>query len=189
MTYLTDRGAARAAAGEDVTGQRERLTSGRLMPFPLSSIVVRRALLRSMNGFDERLARVAQVEDLDLVARLARVTRIETVTTPLGYYRVHEGAASFRTFGAMRQGTRFVRARLAAADSGRELCWEEWTQTARDSFTARRTDRANYLYRSAGLRIVSGRRVRGSVDLVTAAALSPRYVVSRLMRQRSAARP
>jgi hypothetical protein len=141
-----------------------------------------------VGGFDERLAHVAQVEDLDLVARLSRCAQVRTVTKPLGYYRLHPNAASFRTFGAMRRGARFVRARIAAADAGDDLSWEAWVHEARDSWTARRTDRANFLYRSAGFHIVSGKRIRGYVDLVSAAALSPSYVFPRLTRQRNAAK-
>jgi len=188
MTYLTDKGPANAASGELVDGQQARIVAGRLMPFPLSSIVVRTDLLRSLGGFDESLARVAQVEDLDLVARIARISAVGTVGTPLGYYRVHAGAASFRTFGAMRRGSRFVRARIVAAERGDTLSWDEWCQTATDTPGARRADKANFLYRSAGFQIVSGRRARGLVDLLCAAVLAPRYVVGRIVRQRRAAR-
>jgi hypothetical protein len=158
------------------------------MPFPLSSVVARAELLRREGGFDEGLASVAQVEDLDLLARLCRCTRVRTITTPLGYYRLHPNAASFRTFGAMRRGARFVRARLAAADAGDELSWEDWADEASERWSARRTDRANFLYRSAGFDIVSGRRMRGYMRLLTAAALSPSYVFARLIRQRGAAK-
>jgi len=188
MTYLTERGPADAASGEIVEDQQERIVAGRLMPFPLSSSIARTELIRSLGGFDESLARVAQVEDLDLIARAASVATVETVGTPLGYYRVHPGAASFRTFDAMRQGARFVRDRIAAAENGVTLSWEDWRLTASESPRARRDDRANFLYRSAGYRIVSGRWARGLLDLACAAALAPHYVLPRLLRQRRAAR-
>ncbi|MGH2885889.1 MAG: glycosyltransferase family 2 protein, partial [Solirubrobacteraceae bacterium] len=106
MTYLGERGPTRAIAGQEVDDQRERIVAARLMPFPLSSVIARTELVRSLGGFDAGLARVAQVDDLDLVSRIARVAQVMTVTRPLGYYRVHSGAASFRTFYDMRRGTR-----------------------------------------------------------------------------------
>lgn len=183
MTYFGDRGPTRAIAGEKADDQRERIAAARLMPFPLSSVIVRTALLRNVGGFDAGLARVAQVEDLDMVSRIARVSRIMTVTRPLGYYRVHSGAASFRTFDDMRRGTRFLQARIAAQEAGTTLTWEQWLPRSSESRAVRRKDRANFLYRSAGFQIVSGHRVRGLAHLAAAATLAPNYVFPRLRRQ------
>jgi glycosyltransferase involved in cell wall biosynthesis len=183
MTYFGDHGPTRAIAGEKADDQRERIVAARLMPFPLSSVIARTALVRSLGGFDAGLARVAQVEDLDMLSRIARVSRIVTVTRPLGYYRVHSGAASFRTFHDMRRGDRFLQARVAAQEAGETLTWEQWLPMRTESRVARRKDRANFLYRSAGFQIVSGHRVRGLTYLLAAAALAPRYVFPRLKRQ------
>jgi glycosyltransferase involved in cell wall biosynthesis len=183
MTYFSDRGPTRAIAGEKADDQRERIVAARLMPFPLSSMIARTALVRSLGGFDAGLARVAQVEDLDMVSRIARVSRVVTVTRPLGYYRVHSGAASFRTFDDMRRGTRFLQARVAAQEAGKTLTWEQWSPMSSESRAVRRKDRANFLYRSAGFQIVSGHRVRGLTYLLAASALAPKYVFPRLRRQ------
>jgi glycosyltransferase involved in cell wall biosynthesis len=183
MTYLGERGATRAVAGEKAEDQRERIAAARLMPFPLSSVIARTVLVRSLGGFDAGLARVAQVEDLDLVSRIAQVCRVVTLTRPLGYYRVHSGAASFRTFYDMRRGTRFLQARVAAQKAGETLTWEQWSSMSSESPAVRRKDRAKFLYRAAGFRIVSGHRARGFTYLLAAAALAPKYVFPRLRRQ------
>jgi glycosyltransferase involved in cell wall biosynthesis len=183
MRYLSDRGATRAVAGEDTTGQADRLAAGKLMPFPLSSMVARRTLLGELDGFDVDLANVAQVEDLDLISRAAKITEILTIMEPLGYYRVHGSAASFRTFRSIRHGTRFVKARIKARDAGSSLTWQEWLADSNLSLNSRREDKSNYLYRLAGFHIASGRPLRGVPQLVAAAALAPEYVLPRLRRQ------
>ncbi len=183
MTYLSDRGPTRATSGQRCDEQLERIAEARLMPFPLSSMVARAHLVQRLGGFDATLAEVGQVEDLDLLSRIARQARIVTVPRPLGYYRVHGGAASFRTFYQMRRGTRFLQDRVEATAAGEELTWEEWSSTMRESWNQRRRDRARFLYRTAGFQIVSGRRSRGMGNLVFASALAPGYVVPRLRRQ------
>lgn len=186
MNYLGDRGPTRATAGERADDQLDRIAAAKLMPFPLSSIVARRVLIEQVGGFDEGLARIGQVEDLDLVSRIARLARIVTVQQVLGYYRVHGQAASFKTFHAMRRGTRFLRDRILAEESGHTLTWDEWCVSATDRRSAIRGDRANYLYRSAGFDLVSGHWLRGFARLVHAGVLNPAYVLSRLRRQLNA---
>lgn len=184
MTYMTDHGPVRATAGEKADHQRERVAAARLMPFPPSAMVVRAALVRSVGGFDEELARVVgPVDDLDMISRLARVSDVVTVARPLGYYRLHRNASSFVNFQKVQRGTRFLQARRAAERAGGVLTWEQWSSATRDGWSVRRRDRANLLYRSAGFELVAGGRARGAVLLVAAAALAPGYVGGRLRRQ------
>jgi glycosyltransferase involved in cell wall biosynthesis len=183
MTYLGDRGPTRAVSGQRIDGQQDRIASARLMPFPLSSMIVRAAVVRDLGGFDAGLAGVAQVEDMDLLARIAAGHRVASVTRPLGYYRVHSGAASFRTFYGMRRGTRFLQDRIEAARHGENMSWEEWSRRTIESRSTRRKDRARFLYRSAGFQIAAGQRSRGLGNLLLASALCPAYVAPRLRRQ------
>ncbi len=183
MTYLSDRGPTRATSGQRSESQLDKIAEARLMPFPLSSMVARRQLVSELGGFDVSLAKVGQVEDLDLISRAARCSRIVTVPRPLGYYRVHSGAASFRTFYQMRRGTRFLQDRVEAASAGADLTWEQWSATRHESWNQRRKDRARFLYRTAGFQLMSGLKSRGLRNLLFASALAPGYVVPRLRRQ------
>ncbi|MBE3076576.1 MAG: glycosyltransferase, partial [Actinobacteria bacterium] len=186
MTYLGPKGPTGAICGEIADNQQERIAGARLMPFPPSAMIARAGLLRDIGGFDVDLFRtVAPIDDLHLLARVARTHRILTVPRPLVYYRIHADALSFSRFYDIQRGTRYLQARADVGTTGRDLTWQEWSDTARDTRSVRRNERAKFLYRTAGLRIVSGKRVRGVITLAGAAALAPKYVIPRLRRQLS----
>jgi len=188
MVYLGSSGPLPAAAGEVADDQQERIAAGLLMPFPPSSLLMPTALVRELGGFDEKLSlSVAPVDDLDLLARVAQRQRVVTVPRTLGWYRIHESAASFGRFHDMSRATRFVVARLAARRAGGDLEWDDWEDPAPPGWQHRRSERAHWLYRRAGLRVASGQRLAGAATAAAAAALSPGYVVPRLLRQRRAA--
>lgn len=181
MTYIGPSGQAIGISGEIADHQQERIAALRLMPFAPSSMVVRSSVLREFGGFDEELAQhVAPVDDFDFVSRVAQRYRIVTVPRSLGYYRIHSEAGSFASFHAMRRAAYYLRARR----DDPALTWDRWEATVRDGLSTRRRDRARYLYRLAGLRIASGRTVRGLAPLAGAVALAPRYSIRRLRRQR-----
>lgn len=180
MTYLGAKGPMRATAGEMADGQRDRIARAKLMPFPPSSMIIRRSVFDAVGGFDEELVRrVGPIDDLDLLSRVARGYEIKTVPEPLGYYRVHSGAGTFARFSDMQRGTRFLQARII--DPSVE--WESWVARDSTSFRQRRKQRSRFLYRTAGMYMGSGNRLRGAGALLAAGLLDPAYTVPRLRRQ------
>lgn len=186
MTYVGSTGRELGTSGEIADAQQERIAAARLMPFAPSSMIARADVLRELGGFDADLVRtVAPIDDLDLVARVARTHRVVTVPERLGFYRVHADAGTFHKFYEMQRGTRFLQARIASRQAGGDLSWANWSATTVDGRDRRRQEKARFLYRRAGFRIASDQRLRGLVDLAQAGALSPSYTIPRLRRQLS----
>lgn len=159
------------------------IAAGRFMPFPPSSMIIRAEILRALGGFDEELYRVAPVDDLDLVARVAATHLVLTLPESLGSYRVHESAETFTKFYQMQDATRFVQARIGSRKTGEDLDWDQWKTSARSTKFSRKHDLANYLYRRGGLRIANGDWLRGVGSVGFATLLDPRYTLPRFGRQ------
>ncbi|WP_053226676.1 glycosyltransferase family 2 protein [Solirubrobacter soli] len=71
------------------------IQQARVMPFPLSSSLARGDAVRAIAGFDERLDQEpGQVEDLDFIARLARLGDIRWLPMSVGGYRVHPNSST-----------------------------------------------------------------------------------------------
>lgn len=180
MSYVGPSGKRLGIAGEIADHQQDRIATARLMPFAPSSMVIRTRVLRELGGFDEALAQqIAPVDDFDLVSRIARQHKVVTAPTVLGYYRIHADAGSFARFYAMKRASRYLRARLVEPG----LAWEDWDTSAHDGFRVRRLERGRFLYRLAGLRIVSGQTAYGAATLGAAVMLAPSYSIRRLRRQ------
>lgn len=183
MRYVSSSGAVLGRAGLPIDdGARGRIARGELFPFPMSSLVVRGAAFEAVGGFDEQLGRVGS-EDLDLLARLARVGRVACVPEALGAYRVHPGSAMARHRRRINQAARFVRARLAAADAGRALTWDEFAATYRPGWRDRWSDLVEVLYRSAAVGYAERRLARACAYGALALATGPRYTLGRLRDQ------
>lgn len=159
-----------------------------LNPFPISSLVVRRAALDDVGLFDEELQVhvPGMVEDLDLLARLAAAGPLGCVEEPLGGYRLHPGSGSARFFRSQREGTRYLAARTAARERGDALSYPEYERARRPSLRDWRQDMAAYAYRTAGLRFAGGDRLRAAGWALPAAALDPGRTFRRLRLQRGA---
>lgn len=179
MTYIGPRGPLRAHAGEITDHQQERIKDARLMPFPPSSMIVRREALEQAGPFDAELVRnTGPIDDLDMVAKVARLGRVVTYPEPLGYYRVHGSAASFTKFFEMQRGTRFLQERFQ-----RPVTWEEWVAGNPATPNEARIDKAKFYYRRAGFAYAGGRWVSAVLSGAAAFALAPKYVVKRGRRQ------
>ena len=72
-----------------------------LMPAGSSNVLVESALLKDLDGFDDRLRHVG---DWDLWLRLARHGMPHCVSLPLVAYRAHQGQASLDTSGMYEEG-------------------------------------------------------------------------------------
>lgn len=157
-----------------------------LMPFPISSMVVRRQVLDRVGLFDEHLSAVVpgMVEDLDLLARIAAAGEVGSVEEVLGGYRMHSGSGSARFFRSQRRGGRYLAARYAAAAKGQHLTYEEFEAGQRWSFGQWRADTAAYCYRSAGINFADGSTLRAVCWGVPAFILSPHRTLRRLALQR-----
>lgn len=186
MRYESAAGRVLGVSGQTLgRGDRDRIRAGRLMPFPLSSVLFRREPLVRLGGFDEGLdagCRV-QAEDLELVARLAALGEVDCIPTVLGAYRVHGDSVSARQFEAQRTATRFVRARLAARARSHDLTWEEFQRWYRPTLSQRFGDKVQALYRKAGARAGEGRWGAAICCASLALVLNPPYTIGRILRQ------
>lgn len=181
MRYESLDGKALGTAGHVIgVDDQESIAGGRLMPFTLSSTLFRKFAVDALGGFDESLEVAA---DLDLMARLVALGPISCVPEVLGAYRVHDGSISARRFELQRLTTRFIRARLAAAERGESLGWDRFQSSYRPTFRQRYGDRVQAWYRAAG-RGVATRRWLDALRFGSLALLAgPRYTLSRLRRQ------
>lgn len=162
----------------------ERVRRAQLMPFPLSSVVVRRWVLSAVGGFDEGPA-LATVEDLDFVARACRVTKAACVTQILGMYRLTAGSLSARHFRSQRLGTRYVQERLKVEDDGRELDWETFRASCGLSWCQRWQDFVRGTYRRAGVYAAEGKWLSAIALGAVALVLGPRYTLRRFYTQQA----
>lgn len=187
MRYESGQGKVLGVAGQNVgPPDQELIRSGRLMPFPLSSILCRRAALEKVGGFDESLDRSVpgQVEDLDLLARVAAEGTIAGVPERLGTYVIHGESASARNIESQRLGTRYVRQRLLARAQGEDLTWEDFEATYRPTWVQRYGDMVQASYRRTGELAAENRRAKALVRGTITVVLGPRYTLRRFMMQR-----
>ena len=91
MFYLNYNSDFFGVCGEDVAFRQEDIACGKLMPFPLSSIIVRSDILNAVGLFDEDFL---SAEDHELLSRIANRTEIRTIMQKLGGYRIHSQSLS-----------------------------------------------------------------------------------------------
>lgn len=186
MVYESFDGRNLGTAGQVVSeADRAVIAAGRLMPFPLSSALMRTDAVRRLGGFDETFdaGERIQAEDLELMTRLVGEGQIVTVPEVLGAYRLHSASASASDHSAQRTATRFVRARIASRRAGRDLEWDSFLRGYRPTLRQRYGDLVQTLYRGAGLHVAEGRWVRATGLLGVAGLLAPGYTIRRLRRQ------
>jgi glycosyltransferase involved in cell wall biosynthesis len=189
LAYHGRKGRLRGFVGEATPDERQAdIRAGRYLPMQLSSWLVRRCAFERAGGFDESLRGVGQVEDVDLLARLARLGEVRILPGgPQGAYRLHGDSASSASFFKSRAAVRFVRARIAARDEGRDVTFEEYRQTHPESPPSR-ADRAQFAFREAGVAIAQEHRVLAVARLAQAVWLDPRYTARRLWLRTSGGR-
>jgi glycosyltransferase involved in cell wall biosynthesis len=157
------------------------ISTARLMPFTLSSALFRKSAIDALEGFDESLE---VASDLDLITRLAAIGDIACVPEVLGAYRVHDASISARRFELQRLTTRFIRARLAAADRGELLTWEEFRGSYRRTLRQGYGDKVQGWYRAAGQSVAARDWLNAIRFGGLALVAGPRYTLGRLYRQR-----
>ncbi len=186
MRYESATGSVLGTAGQEITElELAAIRQGLLMPFPLSSLVIRRVSVTTAGGFDEDLDRdvPGQVEDLDFLARVARTGPVDVIPEVLGAYRVHSDSATVKHYSSQLMGTRFVQARLASRARGEELVWTEFRSSYRLTIRERYHDRVRSWYRGAGLFAADRHWVRFVTFLALALIADPRYTLQRAFRQ------
>jgi glycosyltransferase involved in cell wall biosynthesis len=188
LHYVGPDGRVLGTAGQSIsTDHQEAIAAGRLHPFQLSSVVVRRTALVRIGGFDEPLGRLGS-EDLDLVARLAAMGTLVSLPLVLGAYRVHHNSAMSHHRARINRAARFVRARIAARRAGGELTWDDFVASERVTWSDRRQDAVERCYRRAAVWHAEGRPMRAFAYGLLAAAIGPQYTVRRLLQQRAGGR-
>jgi len=190
LRYVSSSGRVLGVSGHVIgPAEHAQIARGEFYPFPaMSCLVVRREVLQQAGGFDEPLGRIGS-EDLDFMARIARVASIETVPEVLGSYRVHPGSAMAMHGSRVSRAARFVRRRLAERDAGRELTWEAFIASEPVNWTSRRRDAVERCYRGAALRFGERRTMPALAYALGALAIDPWYTLRRVYRQRIAPRP
>lgn len=186
MRYESSDGKKLGLAGQEVgEAEQDLIQRGRLMPFPLSSILFLKAAVSSVGGFDEALDRSVpgQVEDLDLLARVALQGTVTTAPLELGAYTIHPKSASSRHLSSQQVGARFVRARLHAESEGSELNWKEFRLTYRPTIRERYADRIQAWYRQTGQFVADGKWLRALLKGTLAFLFGPRYTARKFKRQ------
>jgi glycosyltransferase involved in cell wall biosynthesis len=178
MRYVSSTGTVLGTAGEGPAGHMEEIRRGAFMPFPISSMIARTDLVRDVGRFDPDLP---CAEDLDLLQRLALRGPVAMVDQVVGSYRIHAGSASARTYFRLQEGIRFLQAR----NEDPSLTWTAFDSGYRRTLSMVRSDLGGYLYRSGGLAIGEGDRLKAATMLTGALVLRPTYVARRLARQRS----
>ena len=183
MRYVSSSDRVLGETGQVISeADREQIARGELAPFPISScLLLRSAVFSMLGGFDEGLR---EAEDLDFIARLARVGIICTVARALGSYRIHPDSAMARSRPRVNMFARFVRSRLQARDAGGDLTWSEFAAKYRPSWRDRRRDMVEIWYRSAALWRGEGRMLRAIQYATLATLAAPAYTLRRVMRQR-----
>lgn len=185
MRYESADGRVLGTAGQRVgREEQEQIARGRVMPFPISSILFRTKVVTNMGGFDEELQ---DAQDLELLSRVASVGDIRCVPEVMGAYRIHGGSMSAQDLAVQQASMRFVRARLRKREKGGDLSWEEFARTYRPSWRQSYGDRVQAWYRLAGLKAAE-RNWLGAVGYgLIALFAGPRYTIPRLLRQRGRA--
>lgn len=187
MHHISSSGRTIGMAGQPVgRGEREEVRAARLMPFPLSTLLVKREVLDRVGLFEPEFAELGQVEDLALLSRIAADGDIGCVREVLGGYRMHGTSASARQFQLQRAGARYLAARQAARDRGEDLAFSDFMSSRSwwHRVNGLRKDFAAYSYRSAGIAVADGRVAQALLWASPAAVLAPLRTIRRLARQR-----
>lgn len=182
MRWETPDGRVLGLGGTEFAPEKQDVVAAaRLMPFPTSSALFRAKTVRDLGGFDED---TGFASDLDMIARVAGVGRVECVREVLGGYRVHGSSVSDSQFRELQLHTRFVQARLAAKEEGRLLTLDEFTRGYRPSLRERWFMRTAGWFRTAASAAAERRYGTAARYGILALVTAPRYSLGRLWRER-----
>jgi GT2 family glycosyltransferase len=188
MRYVSSGGRALGRTGQRLRpGDLERIARGEFLPFPLSSLMIRRSVLTAVGGFDESFR--CGSEDLEFFARVASHGRMDCLPEVLGSYRLHPQSAMASNRRQINEAARFARRRIAMRAHGRDLTWDAFLTEHRATWRERRRDLVEVAYRSAALWYGEGRRWRAVWHGLLALLIDPRYTIRRLRRQRRGREP
>ena len=184
IRYISSAGRPLGTTGELVDDEAQAaIARGELLPFPTSSIVVRRDVFCRVNGFDEFLGTQGS-EDLDLYARLARRGRFACLPTVLGSMRIHPDSFMMRRRRDVNRAARFVRLRLDLRDRGHDLTWADFLHRYPPTWRERRRDLVERAYRRSALMVGERHWPRAAAWFGAALLIDPRYAIARVYRQR-----
>jgi len=163
------------------SGERELIRHGKLMPFPLSSILFDKGVIQEVGGFDENL-RFA--EDLDLLARVSGVGIVAGLASCLGTYVIHRESASAQQLKSQPMTTRYVRERIKRRANDEDLTWDEFQGTYRPTWAQRHGDIVRALYRRTAESVAEERWAKAWMLGALTGLLGPRYSFRRFLMQR-----
>ena len=167
----------------ELVGDREMqmIAEGRLVPFALSSSMIKRELILREGGFDEELS---LAEDLDFFQRMASYGRFVTIPETLGAYRIHAASVSAREFSDRELLARFVSDRVAAKGQGFTLSLEEYQASSHLGLIERYHELGAKLYRKAGENVADRHWITAGLCMIGALLISPLRTWKRFRKQR-----
>ena len=147
----------------------EDLRAARAMPVPLSTMLVRRADLERLGGFDETFVRA---QDLELASRLVAGGR--RVVWPerrvLGAYVIHGRSMTAQSYREQFLAAELIRARVRGET---EATYQEWQADPQVSRATRRAAASGEHYRAAAVAVGEGRRGAYLGHAMRSVALDP----------------
>lgn len=153
-----------------------------------SASCFRRAAVLDVGGYRPHMY---PVDDYDLTMRLIERGPVAVLNQPLVRYRIHGGAATFRTFREMQLKSRYAQAMHSRRREGFEempLAEYRAAEARRNAFERAGRALSEYgmlFFRLAGLYAGQGRYLRGSLALAGAFVLNPMFALRRLWALRT----
>jgi len=178
MSYLNLNSDFFGVCGEDVSLKQEDVASGNLMPFALSSMIVRSDILNTVGLFNENFL---AAEDHELLSRIANETEIYTIMQKLGGYRIHGQSLSNKKY--MIQGilSMYV-VHLRASDkiSINPISIFDFIEKSVADKKLVKKIKARHYFRQSGSWFISKNYFKSFFYLTLGFATNPKYVLVRL---------
>jgi hypothetical protein len=180
-------GVSAVAAPASIEDLNRLKASGRLLVLCHPTMMWRRDSLLALDGYDERFTQACDAEVVNRAVYL-RGWPFLVMQEPLVWYRLSPSGMSSRGLAQQRRMLRYLEVRNRAWIRGVPApSLESFLSRpvgTRTRMTWWRHDTAAELYRRAGINIGLRAWGRAIGSLVAAAALHPRYVLSKLWHQR-----
>ena len=179
MHYMNSKSKFFGTCGESALEKGVDISSGRLMPFALSSIMVKSEVFELVGGFDTSFK---SAEDHELLSRIAQCNRIGTIMFRLGGYRIHSKSVSARDYvtqGILSSYVVHIRECEYLGISPKSI--QEYSSEQLANRKKIRQIKSRHFFRMAGGRYISGEYFHAFVYLLRSTIANPRYTFERVI--------
>tara|TARA_B100001113_G_C21058765_1_gene600200 strand:+ start:32 stop:913 length:882 start_codon:yes stop_codon:yes gene_type:complete len=106
MNYQTNRNKSNITVGNK-SNKQNLIKEARYMPFPISTLVIKKSCLKNKYFFSENLgtAKYGQIEDLEFISRLAHKFTISIMPFSTGSYLINSEGATSKEFVKQRSAS------------------------------------------------------------------------------------